>query len=633
MPEGIATLGSIRSRQHQSGRRSMQYATVKAALTLMRAKPKIAAAQVTGCKVLRSTAAAHMEKAESFQSLQNRKAPIIEMGAIRPPILALEAFPEDKSLAQECMFAILHLILFTFQASAHAGELGAIERVLAVQKRWPNDPAMQTGGVQGSFMEPAGGMCCRSSAVGLRGSGYLPSDPISAMRKLMPEGIATLDSTSSGQHQSRRWSAQHGRAAKAQRSAGYNIWAEVSAALTAMRAKPTDAAAQMSGCTVLFHAAHTLSTTAKFFRSIRSRKARFVKMGAIEPPIVALEAFPDDKSLAQVCSSAILMLNLFTVDTATRAGELGGVERVLAVQKRWPNDPAMQTGGVQGSFMDMVPANRVKWAEAGGIDECFASIKRFYARALAGDTNATDAVLQCTYALSSGCQAPNEHRVVASGHIPFLVQVHREFGTAFRVAEEINQCTRVLATSQEGADALAAAGYIEQLVGEMHAKPDRYRVSPGCLAALGLANKGYAARLRHAGAVEALHNLTTYVFPPMKDLDASHAGYAYNTRLLAAAGYIEQLVGELHAKPDRYRVDPGCKAAFALARNGYAARLHHAGAVEALRNLTTYVFPPMKDLDASHAGYAYTYTTQKDCGDATKTSPLYALSVAVVATL
>jgi len=72
---------------------------------------------------------------------------------LEPTIEALEAFPGSKGVQLACAQAVASMSLYNKRTSENAGSAGAVEMVVDIMRKWPNDPEMQIGGASGCFMD------------------------------------------------------------------------------------------------------------------------------------------------------------------------------------------------------------------------------------------------------------------------------------------------------------------------------------------------------------------------------------------------------------------------------------------------------------------------------------------------
>mmetsp|Transcript_22976 Transcript_22976/g.66262 ORF Transcript_22976/g.66262 Transcript_22976/m.66262 type:complete len:377 (-) Transcript_22976:129-1259(-) len=214
--------------------------------------------------------------------------------------------------------------------------------------------------------------------------------------------------------------------------------------------------------------------------------------------IQSMRRFPWDKKVQQMCAAALgAGMSLYQFDVMEAAGQRGAVELVLDAQRRWPTDPSMQMGGLQGCFNDFSYANRQRWQEAGGIDYALQTIRNHY--------NNSEVVLQCWYVFSSGTQSPNQRAFVEKGGIPLAMSSMRDHAQYPRAREEIMQALRAIGQADASyRDQLVEAGFLQSLAAAMREVPlDVHTQSPACAnVAILTATPEHRAAAVRAGAAE-----------------------------------------------------------------------------------------------------------------------------------
>lgn len=100
---------------------------------------------------------------------------LYNLGGLHPLLRAMRRFPDDKDLQLVCAYGVGGLSLFAYDIMSAAGDHGAVELVVELMRKWPDDPRTQIGGVHGCFMdfssvnrarwEKAGGMELNVAAI------------------------------------------------------------------------------------------------------------------------------------------------------------------------------------------------------------------------------------------------------------------------------------------------------------------------------------------------------------------------------------------------------------------------------------------------------------------------------------
>jgi len=286
-----------------------------------------------------------------------------------------------------------------------------------------------------------------------------------------------------------------------------------------------------------------------------TRKDWILDTGALEAIVAALKAFPQDKGLQLVCASGISGTCLFNRPLSLRAGEIGAVELIVDIMRRWPEDPDCQVGGMSGSFMDFSGENRKRWADYGGIEVNLDSIRRFYKN--------PKVVLEAMYAFSSGTE-DNDVRLAKGGGLELFMDILRDHVQDYRVPEETFQAIKFIKTP-ELQNRMIELGFPARTVEVMRKKSnDRFMQDPACRSLMSFL---YNATQR---TIFARSGVTEVAFDAVFDF-GQHLGEAKDNE---------------HAMYDGYRPDQTCMmvlASMAEEPEG-KERLVKLGAREKLKN-------------------------------------------------
>mmetsp|Transcript_13593 Transcript_13593/g.38668 ORF Transcript_13593/g.38668 Transcript_13593/m.38668 type:complete len:387 (+) Transcript_13593:76-1236(+) len=291
---------------------------------------------------------------------------------------------------------------------------------------------------------------------------------------------------------------------------------EFQVAVSKMQNEPLNRQAQFQGC-----------GTIGWRSGQDTRKDWILDTGALEAIVAALRAFPQDKELQLRCAGTISGTCLFNRPLSLRAGELGAVELVVDIMRRWPEDPNCQVGGMSGGFMDFSGENRARWADYGGIEVNLDSIRRFY--------NSPKVVLEAMYAFSSGTEG-NDVRVAKGGGLELFMDILRDHVHSYRVAEETFQAIKFVRTPELQSH-MIELGFPARIVEVMREKSDdRFMQDPACVC---LTTFAHNATQR---AIFAKSGVTEAAFDAVFDF-GQHQGKAKDNE---------------HAMYDGYRPDQTC---------------------------------------------------------------------------
>eukprot|EP00408_Alexandrium_pacificum_P060321 CAMPEP_0171162524 /NCGR_PEP_ID=MMETSP0790-20130122/4635_1 /TAXON_ID=2925 /ORGANISM="Alexandrium catenella, Strain OF101" /LENGTH=369 /DNA_ID=CAMNT_0011627127 /DNA_START=128 /DNA_END=1237 /DNA_ORIENTATION=- len=291
---------------------------------------------------------------------------------------------------------------------------------------------------------------------------------------------------------------------------------ELRAAVSKMQQEPMNREAQLRGC------------GAVGWRSGQdTRKHWILDTGALEAIVAAMRAFPRDKQLQLRCAGSISGTCLFNRPLSLRAGELGAVELVVDIMRRWPEDPDCQVGGMSGGFMDFSGENRARWAGCGGVEANLDSIRRFY--------RDPKVVLQAMFAFSSGTE-DNDARVAKGGGLELFLDLLRDHAHSYRVPEETFQAIKFVRTP-ELQSRMIELGFPARIVEVMRVNSDdRFMQDPACVSLMSFV---YNATQR---AIFAKSGVAEVAFDAVFDF-GHHQGVAQDNE---------------HAMYDGYRPDQTC---------------------------------------------------------------------------
>jgi len=235
----------------------------------------------------------------------------------------------------------------------------------------------------------------------------------------------------------------------------------VYAAIKKMRDAPLDRFSQLSGCGMI-----------GWRGGQDTRKDWMLEAGAVDVVVAALRAFPQDKQLQIQCGGSVSGACLFNRPLSLRAGELGAVELLIDIMRRWPEDPKCQIGGMSGGFMDFSGENRARWAAYGGVEVNLDSIRRFY--------NNSEVVLQAMYGFSSGTE-DNDLLVAMGGGLELFMQILRDHVHGYRVPEETFQAIKFV-KHPKLQSRLMELGFPTRAVEVMRElSTDRFMQDPACV--------------------------------------------------------------------------------------------------------------------------------------------------------
>jgi len=213
-----------------------------------------------------------------------------------------------------------------------------------------------------------------------------------------------------------------------------------------------------------------------------------------------MRRFKDNKALQFACAQTLGSQTLFHAANSEIAGQLGAVEEILDIMRRFSDDPQAQLASTSGCFMDLSYDNRVRWKKAGGMETALAAMRNHY-------WNHT-VHFEVWCAFSSGTKDPNEEHFVGLGGIETVVQVMKDHPKSYRVREECMQSMRQVGEFSAAHRSRAYdAGFYDMVIVAMRDAPfDLHQVSSGC-ANLNIAatdNATIIEALVEAGAVELL---------------------------------------------------------------------------------------------------------------------------------
>lgn len=291
---------------------------------------------------------------------------------------------------------------------------------------------------------------------------------------------------------------------------------EFQVAVSEMQKEPLNRLAQLLGCEAI---------------GLRSnqdtRKDWILDTGALEAIVAALRAFPQDKELQLLCAASLSGTCLFNRPLSLRAGELGAVELVVDIMRRWPEDPNCQVGGMSGGFMDFSGENRARWAEYGGIEVNLDSIRRFY--------TSPKVVLEAMFAFSSGTE-DNDVRVAKGGGLELFMDLLRDHVHSYRVPEETFQAIKFVRTP-ELQSRMIGLGFPARIVEVMREKSDdRFMQDPACVCLMSFVHNATQR------AIFAKSGVTEVAFDAVFNF-GQHQGKAEDNE---------------HAMYDGYRPDESC---------------------------------------------------------------------------